>query len=360
MSLDALRGFDMFWIIGGEELINSLPGDGPVVSFIKDQFQHRQWEGVAFYDLIFPLFVFIVGASLVFSLTKTIRLQGRGAALRRVFVRSAALYLIGILYYHGPRVGPDGQLHQYVRLMGVLQRIAIAYFGASLIFLFLGLRGRIVATAALLIGYWALLTFVPVPGVGHSFAEGKNLTNWFDSRYLPLFKWEFREWDPEGLLSNFPAIGTCMLGVFAGMLLRNGRVEPMRKVIYLLAAGAVAVVLGELWGLQFPVIKKLWTSSYVLVAGGYGAIIMGLFYLVIDIWKVRGWCAPFVWIGMNALTLYVVENIIELKTLALRFVNWQPHHRPGPWDNFVVAAIAVLLMLALARFLYKRQVFLRL
>lgn len=356
VSLDALRGFDMFWIIGGEGLIQALPGNGPVISFIKDQFEHRNWEGVAFYDFIFPLFVFIVGASLVFSLTKTIRLHGQASAFRRVFFRSAALYLIGILYYHGLR---DGD-HQYIRLMGVLQRIAIAYFGASLIFLFFGLRGRIIATAVLLIGYWAALTFIPVPGVGHSFEEGKNLTNWFDSQYLPLFKWEHKDWDPEGLLSNFPAIGTCMLGVFAGMLLRNGRVSPMRKVAYLVAAGAAGIVLGELWGLQFPVIKKIWTSSYVLVAGGYSCIILALFYLVIDIAKARGWCVPFVWIGMNALTLYVIENIVDFHALSLRFVGPSVRWHLGIWSDFTVAAVAVALMLLLARFLYKRQIFLRL
>ena len=355
VSLDALRGFDMFWIIGGEGLIQALPGDGPVISFIKDQFEHRTWEGVAFYDLIFPLFVFIVGASLVFSLTKTIRQEGQAAAFRRVFFRSAALYLIGLLYYHAPQ--PHGE--QHLRLMGVLQRIALAYFGASLIFLFFGLRGRIIATATLLIVYWALMSFVPVPGVGHSFAEGKNLANWIDQRYLPGFKWDGHH-DPEGLLSTLTAIGTCMLGVFAGMLLRNGQVSPMRKVAYLLAAGAAGVLLGELWGLQFPVIKKIWSSSYVLVAGGYACIILAMFYLVIDIWKVRGWCVPFIWIGMNALTLYVIENIVDFHALSLRFVGFHARQWLGEWANFTVAAVAVALILLLARFLYKRQIFLRL
>jgi len=360
VSLDALRGFDMFWILGGETLIQALPDNAPVVGFLKDQFEHRNWEGVAFYDLIFPLFVFIVGVSLVFSLSKTIALDGKAAAIRRVIFRSVAIYVIGILYYHGLRTDRNGQEHQYIRLMGVLQRIAIAYFGASLIFLFFGLRGRIIATATLLVGYWALLTFVPVPGVGHSFAEGKNLTNWFDSQYLPLFKWEFKDWDPEGLLSNFPAIATCMLGVFAGLLMKNGRVEPMRKVTWLLAAGAAGVLLGELCGLQFPVIKKLWTSSYVLVAGGYGAIMLALFYLVIDIWRIRGWSTPFVWIGMNAITLYVIENILDFRALSLRFVGEHARQWLGLWAPFTVAAVAVLLMLLLARFLYKRQIFLRL
>lgn len=350
----------MFWIVGGEGIVEGLAksplGQTGPVRLLASQFEHSAWQGVTFYDLIFPLFVFIVGVSLVFSLSKAIDRDGKAAALRRVFVRGIVLYLLGILYYGG--IG-DPQGIQHIRLMGVLQRIALAYFFAALIFCFFKPRAMIGITAGLLIGYWALMTFVHVPGEQqHSWAEGHNLANYLDRMYLKWRKWD-GDHDPEGLLSTIPAIGTCMLGVFAGMLLMNGRVRPSRKVLWLLGAGAASVVLGFLWGLQFPVIKKIWTSSYVLVAGGYGAMLLAIFYLVIDVWNLRRWATPFVWIGMNAITLYLAENLFSFHDLALRFVGGDVANHMGAWSLLAANTLAVIFVLLLARFLYKRQIFLR-
>lgn len=360
VSLDALRGFDMFWIVGGEGIVEGLArsplGQSRAIQVLASQFEHSAWQGVTFYDLIFPLFVFIVGVSLVFSLSKAIARDGRAAAVRRVFVRGAVLYLLGILYYGG--IG-DPQGIQHIRLMGVLQRIALAYFFAGLIYCFFGLRGMIWTTAGLLIVYWGLMTFVPVPGEPHhSWTEGHNLANYLDRRFLPWRKWD-GDHDPEGLLSTLPAIATCMCGVFAGLLLRDQKIGPMRKIGYLMAAGVVAIALGFLWGLQFPIIKKIWTSSYVLVAAGYGAILLALFYLVIDVWKLRWWATPFVWIGMNAITLYMAENLLKFHDLALRFVGGDIAKRMGSWDVLAANTLAVLFVLLLARFLYRRGIFLR-
>ena len=216
-----------------------------------------------------------------------------------------------------------------------------------------------------------LLSFVPVPGVGHpSFDEGKNLTNWIDSKYLPFFKWD-GDHDPEGLLSTLPATATCLLGVFAGLLLKAARPAPKQKVLILLAFGAGAVALGFLWGDQwpyvhmpdpfrFPVIKKLWTSSFVLVAGGYSAILLGLFYLVIDVLKVRAWATPFIWIGVNPITLYVLEKLVHYDALAKLFVGSSYNSEIADKIlSVAVSVIAVAIMLAVARFLYVRQIFIR-
>lgn len=361
MSLDALRGFDMFWIIGGEEIFHALNQAATGKSyhrpfeFMAWQLTHKNWEGFGFYDLIFPMFVFMVGASLVFSLGKLIATRGRGAALRRVVFRSVVLYLMGLVYYGGLSKG-----YGDVRLMGVLQRIALAYFFAGVLFCFLKPRGLIFVTAALLVVYWALLTFVRAPGETRvSFAEGHNLTNWVDAHYLPGFKWD-GDHDPEGLLSTLPAVASCLLGVFAGLVLKAGNVRPFNKVAVLLLGGAISVGLGFAWGMQFPVIKKLWTSSFVLVAGGYSAMLLGLFYLVIDVWKVRGWCAPFVWIGMNAITLYFVAHLFKFEGLAERFVGGQFGHSAfGAYAPVASALLAMLFVLLLARFLYTRRIFLR-
>src|SRR5437016_4864966 len=211
MSLDALRGFDMFWIVGAEDIVKALDkvSPSPAVHLLTEQLTHKDWEGVAFYDLIFPLFVFIVGVSLVFSLSKTIAQHGRAAAYKRVLTRGLLLYLLGLFYYGGFEKDVE-----QIRLLGVLQRIALAYLFTGLLFCRFRLRGLVVACVSLLVGYWALMTFVPVPGVGAgNFAEGKNLANYIDKEYLPFRKWD-GDHDPEGLLSTLPAIGTCLLGVF--------------------------------------------------------------------------------------------------------------------------------------------------
>jgi len=361
VSLDALRGFDMFWIIGGEEIFHALNQATTGKSFhrpfafIAWQLTHKNWEGFGFYDLIFPMFVFMVGASLVFSLGKIIATQGRAAALRRVIVRGVVLYLLGLIFYGGL-----SKNYNDVRLMGVLQRIALAYLFSGILFCFLKPQGLALVTASLLIVYCALLSFVRAPGESHvSFAEGHNLTNWIDAHYLPGFKWD-GDHDPEGLLSTMPAIASCLLGVFAGLLLKEGKMRPSQKSLWLLGLGTISVALGFLWGLQFPVIKKLWTSSFVLVAGGYSSILLGFFYLVIDIWKIRLWAAPFVWIGMNAITLYFVHHLFNFEGFAGRFVGGQfGQHAFGAYAPVASALLAMFFVFALARFLYKRQIFLR-
>jgi predicted acyltransferase len=357
VSLDALRGFDMFWIVGAEDMVHALRKirPGTVVNFLSDQMQHKAWDGVAFYDLIFPLFIYIVGVSLVFSLSRSLGAVGRAATMRRVLTRSALLYLIGILYYGGLSEGVDK-----IRLLGVLQRIALCYLFTSLIFCVSRLRTMIVVCVTLLVGYWALMTLVPVPGHGAgNLAEGANLANYIDSRYLPLRKWD-GDHDPEGLLSTLPAIATCLMGVFAGLLLKSVRIANRKKVLYLTAAGAGCVLLGFLWGLQFPVIKKIWTSSYVLVAGGYSCLFLGAFYLIVEIFGATRWAMPFVWIGMNPITIYLAHNIVDFRSLALRLVGGPLQRFLGSYGELLVTSAILGLSFLLVRFLYRRKIFLRL
>ncbi len=172
--------------------------------------------------------------------------------------------------------------------------------------------------------------------------------------------------DPEGFLSTLPAIVTCLLGVFAGLLLRDKTVPDQRKVIMLIGFGIASAALGWLWNLQFPVIKKIWTSSYVLVAGGYSAILLGIFYQIVDVWQTRAWCQPFVWMGMNSITIYLASNIIGgFRKLATRFVGgdvrtfFDAHIAKGAGD-MAISIVGLLLAFWLVHFLYKRKVFLRL
>lgn len=420
MSLDALRGFDMFWILGGDFVVTTaskMSGTNDqtwtLFGWIASQFRHKEWDGFAFYDLIFPLFVFISGVSVVWSLTKETQLHGRAGALKRVVRRAALLFVLGLFYSGGfSKEWPD------IRLLGVLQRIALAYLGAGLVFCLIGARMKALAgvIAAILIGYWALLNFVPIRDIaldktklaelaeqsGDSrgaialksetnpsatrgsrawakakelfrdtkarttgqFGPGHNLSNHLDFRFLPGRKYDLF-YDPEGLLSTLPAVATCLLGVLAGVWLRREDYCDKWKVIYLLSAGAGALIIGFTWGLSFPVVKKIWTSSFVLVAGGFSALLLAAFYQIVDVWKCRDWCQPFVWIGTNSITIYVANNLLQFRTVANRFVGGDvkaalDRNVADGAGNLLVALVGFTLIFWFVRFLYRRQIFLRL
>ena len=394
MSLDALRGFDMFWILGADSFVYALHETSQTAptKFLATQLDHAEWAGFHFYDLIFPLFVFMMGVSTVFSLTKIIAREGRTAAVKRVLRRGVLLFIVALIYSGGfTNPWPD------MRLMGVLNRIAICYTVGGLLFIFLRARVLAVIAAALLLGYWALLACVPFPDVRPtpggdavitkeagfkdvsqlnmastnllrgSYIQGVNLTDYLDQKYLPGRKYD-GTYDPEGILSTLPAIVTGLLGIFAGLLLRQQSVSDEKKVYWLLGAGAAGAALGWLWGLEMPVIKKIWTSSYVLVAGGYSALLLGAFYWIVDVKKWRAWCQPFVWIGMNPITLYLTSNFIGglgYEKLARRVAGgpvkeFLDAHVAAGFGNLVIAATAVAIFVWFARFLYQRKIFLRL
>jgi predicted acyltransferase len=416
MSVDMLRGFDMFWIIGASSLFYALSqmSNNATTAFLAGQLEHAEWVGFRCYDLIFPLFIFIVGVSLVFSLSRTIEQVGRPEALKRIFRRSFLLFLCGT-FLNG------GLSHQWpdVRLSGVLNRIALAYFFTGLLFCYLKPRALVAICSCLLIGYWALMTFVPIRDiqlersnllklaeqsgdkktaelfaaddwanpsaqkdslawaaaermyyattnrVTHQYGMGLNLADHLDFKYLPGYKYEdFAE--AEGLLSTLPSVATCLLGAFAGLLLRNQTVPARRKVLFLVVFGIASVALGWLWGLQFPIIKKIWTSSFVLVAGGYSAILLGIFYLVVDVWRFQGWCQPFVWMGMNSITIYIADGIIggfrkPAEQLAGGDVKFFFDTRVAQgFGDLVVSLVGLMLAFWLVHFLYRKKIFIRL
>ena len=355
-SIDALRGFDMFWIAGGEAIIHSLRKitNADLVRVLDMQFIHKNWEGATFYDLVFPLFVFIVGVSLVFSLSRLVEKEGKAVACKRILKRSIFLFVIGVLFSSGPVTSLEN-----IRLLGVLQRIALCYLATGLFFCTLKPRDMVIVCVALLVGYWALMTFVPVPGVGAgNFQEGTNLANYIDQQYLPLSKYD-GDHDPEGLLSTLPAIATCLLGVFAGLYLKNDAVSDQKKVMLLLLSGVAGVLLGFLWGLQFPVIKKIWTSSYVLVTGGWSCILLAVFYQVIEIWGFRRWASPFVWIGTNSIVMYLVSGFLAVPLLYMGLLTGPMNTVFGVYGDFVTSLIFVGLVLLIAYLLYRRKTFLR-
>lgn len=391
LSVDALRGFDMFWIVGAGTIVKALEkmDENPVTTFLSTQLSHVEWEGFRFYDLIFPLFLFIVGISIVFSLDKALASGGRGAVLRRVFRRSLLLYLLGVLYYGGlSEPWPN------IQLGGVLHRIAACYFLAALLYTWVrSTRGLLAVSAALLVGYWALVTFVPVPDlkldretveaaateigsdspfaiaasvegrVRGSYEEGRNLTNHIDFLLLPGKKAQ-RYYINEGLLSTLPAIVLSLFGILAGRLLKDAQTSPSRKLRILAIAGASSIALGLLWSLQFPLIKRIWTSSFILVAAGLSAWMLALFYYVVDVRRWQRWCRPFVWIGCNALVVYMSARVIRYHDVANWFTGgdvaaFLDDHIAKGFGAVATAAVALGLVILFARFLYRRRIFIR-
>jgi predicted acyltransferase len=360
-SLDALRGFTMFWIVGADYLAAAFRGlDGGVVSkFLGYQLGHADWAGFTFYDLVFPLFLFVLGAAVPLSLDRIVAREGRSAAFARVLRRGALMYLLGVLYYGGLANGWD-----QVRWVGVLQRLAAGYVVASLLHLYCRPRAIAAVGGALLLGYWALLTFVPVPGgVAGDFSRGHNWANWVDAHWLPGKVW-YGDYDPEGLLSTLPALVSALFGLFAGRWLQNPAPAPAAKIRGLVLAGFVCLVLGYAWSLQFPLIKRIWTSSYALVGGGWCLLLLAVFYWLMDLRGRTRWATPFVWIGSNALLIYLVSHLVDFRKVSAFFVG-------GPvaaaldaaWTGLaglVLALTSIALCTALCGWLHARKIFLRL
>ncbi len=352
LSLDALRGFDMCWILGlatltEQVLMRAFPSS-PIVTTIATQFDHVDWAGFHFFDLIFPLFLFLAGVSLAIAVPRRMARDGRIATIRHLLTRAAILVALGIIYSGGIKNGWD-----QIRWLGVLQRIGIASAAAGLLSLGFRARGLIATTATLLIGYFLLLRFVPVPGIGTgNDAEGMNLTNHLDSIWLPGRKYD-GDHDPEGILSTLPAIATALLGILAGKWI-TGSASPLRKAAALIVAGLLLLALGWAWHPFFPVIKKLWTSSFVLVAAGWSAILLALFYTLVDVLGWRRGLSPFLWVGANPIALYLCSGFGFFRIISERLL-----FQTDSSYSWLPTAMTFALMLATAQWLHRRQIFLK-
>lgn len=358
VSVDALRGFDMFWIVGADHFARALGeiSSSPTAQVFATQLRHVSWEGFRFYDLIFPLFVFMLGMSVVFSMPKYVEEHGKTAAHIRVLRRFILLFLLGAI-----RDAGLSDLASESPFSGVLQRMAWCYLGASLIFLNVRLKAQIAIFFGILIGYWILVCFVPHPDLGWSgttFNQKENFVDWVDHKFLPM-KEEGQYSESEGLLSTIPAIATALLGLFAGLIIRDSRFSDWKRVGIFIGAGIVMVGLGYLWGLQFPVIKKIWTSSYVLVAGGYSCILLGVFYAIVDAMKFQKWAIPFIWIGANPLMIYLCTEFIDFRDIAERVAGGPVAAQFGQYGELFLTTLGIIFVLIFARFLYHKKIFLR-
>lgn len=357
-SLDALRGFDMFWIMGGEGIFHALAKatEWPLMQSLSFQFTHPEWHGFRVYDLIFPLFLFMAGVATPYSVGKELEKgKSRQQLLWRVVKRGLILVLFGIILNNGLEIKPLAEM----RLPSVLGRIGLAYMFANIIYLYSSFRWQVIWFAGLLVGYWLLLLLNAAPGfpAGDLTMEG-NFASWIDRNVIPG-RLYLGIHDPEGLVSTIPAISTGLLGIFAGNLLKNGGLTMQRKTLYLLAGGVIALVLGQLWNLVFPINKNLWTSSFTLHAGGLSLILLAAFYYVIDVLEYKRWAFFFSVIGINSILIYMSGKFINWSYTNNAFFKWLGQLIGDPFNAVVLVITYLLIKWAFLYFLYKKRIFLR-
>jgi predicted acyltransferase len=358
MSLDALRGFDMFWIAGGEGILHAL---AKLIGFsffvwVDIQVEHAEWNGFTFHDLIFPLFLFIAGVSMPFSFEKRLsRGDSRGSLYLHIVKRGILLVILGMVY-NSFGSDPD-EINRYASVLG---RIGLAWMFAGIIVMNTNKMSRIFWCAGILLFYWAIMSLIPTPGhkAGDFSMEG-NLASFIDRKILPGSLYE-KIHDPEGILSTIPAISTALLGVITGDFLKSGyKLKGIIKALLLAVSGIILLIAGRIWGIAFPVNKNLWTSSFVLYAGGWSVIMLAIFYLLIDVLKFKKWAFFFIVIGMNSIAIYLGQTIVDIGKLVDYFFKgliniFSVNARPVFfWVFYIMISWLILL------YLYRKKMFLK-
>ena len=362
MSIDALRGFDMFWIIGGGTIFRSLHEifDNPTTEWINRQLSHVRWEGFRPWDLIMPLFLFVVGVVMPFAFNKRLELgHSKFRLYRHIIVRFVILFVLGMI--------AQGHLLEYdlsqLRIFSnTLQAIAVGYLISAIIILNLKLKWQLITTGALLLLFWALMMLVPVPehGAGALTPEG-NLAIYIDRIILGSF---IDGTDPPytWILSGMTFTCTVMLGVFAGHLLRSEK-PGIQKVFLLTVMGVGSLVLGwfwndRLWIFSFPIIKHLWTSSFVLYSAGWCFLLLAIFYFIIDVCRLRTWAFGFKVIGMNAIAVYMVTRKFNFQNIGDIFVGGLEKWC-GPWNGFIQALAGFVVVWLILFWMYRKKTFIK-
>lgn len=370
LSLDVFRGITIMGMI----LVNN-PGTW---SAIYPPLEHAKWNGCTPTDLIFPFFLFIVGVAISYSLSKRKAQGGNMKSLYlNIFRRTIILFALGLILAGFPfgLLFGDEFSWSTIRIPGVLQRIAVVYMISSILFLTTNTKIQYWFTGFCLILYAILMTLVPVPGVGYPNLEPTtNMAAWVDNLFLKGHMWRYTGvWDPEGLLSTLPAIGTAMLGIFTGNWLRSEK-DQTTKTVWLFIWGCVLMVAGWIWDSWFPINKSIWTSSYVLYTGGLALNFLAFCYWFVDVKKNTWWIKPFQVYGMNAITVFFLSgivgrlmdmitwqttngNVVSIKGYLFDtfFLSWlQPINASLAWAIFYI-----LVWLGLMWILYAKKIFIK-
>ena len=361
-SLDVLRGFDMFWIIGGKALILALASvlSVDLSEWLGHRMHHPEWDGFEPYDLIFPLFLFIAGVSTIYSIDNRLAKGDSRASLHRHFVqRGLILVLLGV-FYNGllsrDLASADGW--GQMRYASVLGRIGLAYMFAALIASNTQWRAQLIWVVGLLVSYWAALRFYPVPEYGAwDLDPGHTLTDYIDRHLVPgkLYKGDR---DPEGLFAVIPAIATALLGCLTGQLLKRNDIDGLKKTRFMAIGGVVCLGLAWLWSMEFPINKNLWSSSFVLNCAGWSLLLLSLFYLVIDVWQFRRGTLFFTVIGSNSILIYMAPSFLDFdytnESLFGGILSLA-----GDFKTLLLAVTLLSLKWGLLYYLFRKKIFLK-
>ena len=356
VSLDALRGFDMFWIMGGAAVFQAAAEvtGWNWLSSLCTHMEHPVWHGFEMWDLIFPLFLFIAGVATPFSIDKRLG-QGasRASVYRHIVRRGLLLVLLGMIY--------NGLLQfrwADMRYPSVLGRIGLAYLFAALIVMNTQWRGRILWIIGLLLGYWAAIKLIPVPGLGAGdFSPGHTLTDYIDRQLIPgrLYRGDR---DPEGLLATVPAIATALLGAVTGQLLQSRKLGGYRKTLVMLLMAVFCLGAAWLWNRDFPINKNLWSSSFVLHCAGLSLLLLSFFYLVIDVWHCRRGAFVFVVIGTNSILIYLAPEFIDFEYTS-RAIFGGAMSLVGKYEPLLLATSVLLIEWLTLLLCYRKRIFLK-
>lgn len=354
-SVDTLRGFTMFFIIGGERIFTSLNKIWPnaATEALSKNMEHAGWEGFYFYDQIFPMFLFLVGLLIP---TVILRSREKGKTSNEIFLhickRTIVLILLGLATYGLLRFNWPA-----MRWSSVLGRIGICYFFASLLVLHTSWRVQAYVIPVILIGFWAAVKFIPVPGYGPGVLTPEGcLTTWLDQKIIPGTL-GLGIYDRQGILSTFTALASTLIGVLAGHWLLTKRTDK-QKTLGFIAAGLILLVTGYIWGQFFFISRNVWTSSFVLYTSGWSLLAMALFYWIIDVKGYKKWTFFFVVIGMNAITIWVGQTFIDFKfTSEAVFLGMSKYF--GILQPLFLAISILMIKWLFLWFLYRNRIFLK-
>ena len=353
LSLDALRGLDMFFLVGFGGIFRALPSlsDNSVFRFLSEQCRHPDWHGFTLWDMIFPLLLFIVGVAIPFSFAKRLAApDGRKQLYKHMVVRAVVLTLLGLVYW-----GEPGGAHPKWGYYSVLYRIAVGYLCAGLIVLNARAVGQALWAGGLLAAYWAATRFVPVPGYGAGvFTEQGCLQSYVLERLAELVGPNCRYLFSITLI---PSVSIVLWGALCGQWLRSSK-GPRAKWVGLIAAGSLLTLGGLLAHQSVPINKKMWSASFTLLAGGLSTLLLGLFYWLIDVRGYRKWSLFFVVVGMNPITIYLVSRLVDFWRMARVFVGGFDELL-GPAAPVVTAVTAAGLKWLFLYYLYVKKIFIR-
>jgi predicted acyltransferase len=357
-SLDALRGFDMFWIMGAEEIFHGIfkVTGSPFWGAVSHQFTHPEWNGFRAYDCIFPLFLFMAGVATPYSVGRELEKgKTKNEVLLRVIKRGLILVLLGLIANNGLQIKPFSE----IRFGSVLGHIGLGYMFANIIYIFFKRKMQMIWFAGIIIFYWLLLKFTSAPGfpMGDLTMEG-NFTSYVDRLFLPG-KLYLGIHDPEGILSTVPAISTALLGILAGSFIKNDPMSGNKKSLYFAVTGVIFILIAQIWNLDFPINKNLWTSSFVMQVGGISLILLGLFYYIIDVLGYKKWSFFFRVIGMNSILIYLSGRFIDWEYTTDAFFKWLGQLTGDPWNIVVLAMCFVFVKWCFLYLMYKKKVFLK-